>query len=394
MHVNTISRRKNEVPGKTARKDTSNYILKIGLKLLTLTVVVGVAQLVVTYCINRRFFRMKKSVPLYASLVPVVGFLTYLIGGKGGVKSRVVHCRYNPFCSFLFRYDKQPVKNERIDLGEIKRSLLPGDILLRKQRNHLDEIIFAQNSYFTHVGICTPVAGSNVLQVLHATSEKGVASTSVEEFCSCEEVAVLRFSPEGSKYQEELTGKHKVKYDQEAKKIRRYIRKDNLDTPAEEILKSREIEIFDSLNTGINSESKTTAFWQQNYLNVVIETAKLLEGVKYDLSYDFKNFSKLSCIEYVWYSYKCLFPLHRIKVEDFEYFRCITWPVIIPDVFIKNEFFTYVYSSIPNIHNSEQLREFVQSKPSPLWRIAFNILLWDALILWLSSSLLGRRVKS
>jgi hypothetical protein len=67
--------------------------------------------------------------------------------------------------------------------------------------------------------------------------------------------------------------------------------------------------------------------------------------------------------------------------------------VIIPDVFVKNDLFTHVYSSIPEVRDKQQLKQYVQAKRSPLWRFAFNILLWDALILCAAYPLLRERSK-
>jgi hypothetical protein len=393
MHGDSISKSKSGFRGKNTRTDDSKYVLKIGLKLLILSMLVGATHLLVPWSINRRFFRLNKKVPVYVALVPVIGFVVYLFGGKGSVMSRLAHCRYNSSCSFLFVYDDQPVRNERIDLEQILDQLRPGDIVLRKHRNYLDELIFAQNSYFTHVGICSAVEGSEGLQVFHATSEHGVAPTPVPEFCNCDEVAVLRFSPGENGVQKELTGKDIEKYNREAQKIRYYIQEGHPATKSMPNLSRKELAIFDDLATRTNPGNNSSAQPGNDYLQIVLERAMSLKNTEYDLMFNFENFTRLSCIEYVWYSFKCLFPLHRIKVEDFEFFRFITLPVIIPDVFVKNDLFTHVYSSIPEVRDKQQLKQYVQAKRSPLWRFAFNILLWDALILCAAYPLLRERSK-
>ncbi|SFP82824.1 hypothetical protein [Parafilimonas terrae] len=119
------------------------------------------------------------------------------------------------------------------------------------------------------------------------------------------------------------------------------------------------------------------------YRKAVTNRAKSLIGTPYDLKFDFENFDSFSCIEFVWYCYKCLFPLHRIRVKDFEFLQSFKVPIIIPDVFVKNDFFKYIYSSVRQGGSKILLMEHVKKHRWALGWFLLSVFVWDVILMLL-----------
>ena len=242
----------------------------------------------------------------------------------------------------------------------------PCDILLRRYNNYLDGLIFSQNSYFTHAAIFYGNYEGRANQVLHATSEKGVHFDDLKSFCQCDDVAVLRFTTEVT--EEETT-------------VRTYIEEAGYSTPAEKDLLDKELSVFEGLMKDIKHISSKDSANLDTCKNIILERGESLKGTPYDSQFNFKSFDALSCIEFVWYCFKCLFPLHRIRVKDFEYFGMFELPVIVPDVFIKNDYFKYIYSSIKKVQGKGELRKYIRTDRSKVKKFVINIFIWEAVIL-------------
>lgn len=370
------------------------HVLKVRLKLMVLIVGTPISHARFTWLLNKFFFHLPKSIPLVVSAIPIVSFIFYLWRNRKKEGDIASHCRYSPFCSFYFVHERIPVKNDNVDLAKIKK-IQACDIILRRNRNYLVELIFGQNSYFTHVGICYS-NDDNGIKILDCTSEHGVAFNKPEEFCSCDNLAILRFTIDDKTLNDKKIERLEV---EEEEAIRKHIYNDNRTGENNEALKARELKIYDKINEALGADQFNYDLIREilnnnNCEEVIAERARSLRRVSFDYTFNFKSFDKFSCIEYVWYCYKCLYPLHRIKVSDFEYFRYITVPVIVPDVFLKNDFFKCVYTSFPGIDNIRQLQKHVQTKHWQFTKFFVNILLWDVVILYTLNKLFISRSKS
>ena len=364
------------------KNKADRHVLKVIIKLILLGATVQGSHILFTWLLNKFLFRLHKSIPVAVSLIPCVSFLIYLLRNKEEIPETSVHCRYSPFCSFYFVHQNKPVKSRNIYLKHIKSILKPCDIILRRNTDYLVELIFTQNSYFTHVGICVP-DGDDHLKIIDCTSEHGVEYNDIEDFCSCNNLAILRFAVDDSALKATVRESLQAGWEKEAMwKYNNHTEKE----PENKDLKNREQDIHNGIIAEIKSGTSTTAsinklLANNNYKQVIQERARSLEGASFDINFDFKSFDKFSCIEYVWYCFRCLYPLHRIKVSDFEYFQFITVPVIMPDVFIKNPFFEYKYTSLPRIDNKQKLQKHVQTKQRQVTKFIMNIAVWDVVIL-------------
>lgn len=351
-------------------KVTSKYFSTVGFKLLGVGLAVMALIALFLWICNSTYLHLPSYVPILISLLPLLLFNLYLLKSWFQHKSRIImrlaRCKYSRFCSIYLYYDNSPKKSKHIDVREIAGKIRPCDILLRRYNHYLDGLIFSQNSYFTHAGIFYGSYNGKELQVIHATGEHGVHFCNLEDFCKCDDVAILRFTTDESEEDVE-TYNDIIHFNQTTIKQNEVINK--------------ELKIFGDLMKDIKHISTNESSSGENYKSIILERAESLKGTGYDAEFNFKNFDTLSCTEFVWYCFKCLFPLHRIRVEDFEYFGFLKMPVITADVFIKNDFFAFVYSSIPSAQNKRDLSQHVLSAHTKLIYFFLNILCWEAAIL-------------
>lgn len=351
-------------------KVTSKYLSTVGFKLLSFGLAVMALIAFILWVCNLRFLHLPSYLPVLVSLVPLALFNLYLLKSwfqhKSGIIMRLARCKYNRFCSIYLYYDHSPKKSKNIDLSEIAGKIMPCDILLRRYNYYLDGLIFSQNSYFTHAGIFYGNYNGKELQVIHSTGENGVHFCNLEDFCKCDDIAILRFTT--NETEEDVEAYNNI------------LHADRVSIRQNEVI-NKEIKIFRDLMEDIKHISRKENLSQENYKSIILERAESLKGTRYDSEFNFKNFDTLSCTEFVWYCFKCLFPLHRIRVKDFEFFGYLKMPIIIPDVFIKNDFFAFVYSSIPSAQNKRDLRQHVLSAHLKLIHFFLNILCWEAAIL-------------
>ena len=325
-------------------------------------------------------FHLPFYIPFLVFCSPFIIFSGYLLKNSAvdTPLNNIVYCRMNYFFPFHFARDAHRVKNTRIDLDRMKSQLQDGDIVLRRYNNHLDGIIFKQNSFFTHAGICERVplgennaAGEQLYEcyVWHTTAGENVHRITLEQFCNCDEVAVFRLCPE------QLPRSKKFKKASEHVREQGYR---NQFTTAEQA-------IYTKLFEGISSGKKLASLnldWEL-YRATVVQKAKLLEGTLYDKEGNFHDPSKLCCIEYVWLCYLCLFPLHLIEFSNFRYFSMVEVLSLIPDVFIKNKCFSCVYTSLENIKERRELiRYTTKHRVSFAW-FMIRIFFWEVFFLCL-----------
>lgn len=305
---------------------------------------------------------------LIASL-PFLSFAAFLIKNQDDENfvDKLANCKYNPYFPFYIRSNVVPQMGPRINIGEIKQYINKCDVVLRRSDNYLGGLIFSQNSYFTHAGIIYIDQDNDSPKVLHSEGKKGVHISSLEDFLKCDDVAILRFSFD--KNHDNLT-------------MRQCIIDDCEEVPEEQEIKKLELDVFDILiHDKRKKKAKSISYFNDQYTKVyadiILKRALSLKDTPYDFEFDFHNFDSLSCIEYVWYCFKCLFPYHQIKVRDFEFFEIFKLPVIVPDIFIKNRSFRYVYTSLPKVHNKRQLKRYVKGGDNKFWLFLFSILVWE-----------------
>lgn len=362
-------------------KNSLKYSSIVGKKLLLISIGIFILYLLILLLIDFLFslllgYKIYLTVcgALLAFLIavtPYLSFIRFYARNKtdNNFVDKLAHCKYNPLFPFYFFVDAGQQKSNRIDFETIIPLVKDCDVVLRRYENYLDGLIFSQNSYFTHVGILYKDDQNNY-QVYHAEGKHGVHTSSLEDFLVCDDVAFLRFS---------FNTNHDEIH------IRQHIIDDNRSTTEVPNLSDRELGVFDNMSQMVaskttNASSHSDQKFEEEYAGIILERAKSLLKTGYDFDFDFHNFEFLSCIEFVWYSFKCLFPVHQIKVMDFEYFGIFRLPVIIPDVFIKNKHFRFIYTSLPGIKTKNQLRRKIISGSRQLRLFLLVMLTWEIII--------------
>ena len=353
-----------------------HYLLFLLRKLGYLGVAIVVMNLIVLAVSNLLFFHMPFTIPLLVFFFPLGCFLVFFFFNQlsSNFKNNMAHYKYSFYLPFIFYDNPHPEMSERININTIRSLIRPGDIILRRYDGYIDGLIFSENSYFTHAGIyCSDYRDYND-QVLHAEAEAGVHADSLDTFCHCDDVAVLRFSYSRNEQENRMLD----------------VIEKNHCTPTDLFaIAKREKEVFTTLleatKPGSTSGNMETAdLYATQYTRLILDRAISLLHTPYDFEFNFGNFESLSCIEYVWYCFKSLYPLHRISVNDFEFFRLIRIPVIVPDVFIRNDFFQFVYTSLPGVTSKHALAERTRPDHWQFWKFMGMIVVWDIIFLWLA----------
>lgn len=359
------------------------YFSNIHARLVLLALVILALNVLVLCYIDAYLKSFNILKPLLIVMIPFFCFMIYwLIAFLTNNKlAWLTHCKYNRFIPFLLYPKLFPVKSKEINVDKIKSDARPGDIILRRYNYYIDSIVFSENSYFTHVGICNG-EGNTATEVLHCTAKGGVHSISIAEFCQCDHIAILRFSLDESEEEKQILG---------------YINEQKPDDQAPEEIIQNERKIFELLQKRLMSETTTitkndSSSFTEYVKETVLSRAVSLKGkIEYDFNFNFRDFTRMSCVEYVWYCFKCIYPLHRIKEESFEFFDWVKLPVIIPDVFIKNDFFKYVYASIPGIETKPQLISVIDRRTRKFLEFLFFMLLWNIIFHVTAYFLLSRK---
>lgn len=344
-----------------------NYSGGVFGKLFGLGLTVFVIIDAILYLLTRELLASSLQACITVSLLPLVSLGIYCLywWPSMGLGNAISHCKYNVAFPFIFNYDGEPEMHESVDIKTITTVAKPADIILRSYKSHLDGIIFSDNSYFTHIGICAASDGTTVDSVWHSTGEFGVHNCSVQEFCRCDEIGIFRFSLEDSL---------------EEARIADHIK----EQAALDIDWQPDLEIYDSLKKNLKSDiaqgTKDQLPFKDYCSNIILNRAKELNKTPYDYNFNFNDFKEMSCIEYVWYCHKFLYPLHRIKVDDFEFLNWIRFPVINPDVFTKNDYFSFIYNN--RAKTLAGLYEIIRNRKKKFYCLLLSLLLWSiALIL-------------
>lgn len=375
-------------------KNRVKYLKFIIKKLRYLGLTIISLNVITIFSLNSLLLHLPFWFPLFVVFIPSISFFIFFLRNQipGRFHNNMTHYKYNLIFPFIFHDDPAPKKSDSIDLDEIRKKIKHCDIILRRYNRYIDGLIFSENSYFTHVGIyCEDYKGIS-REVLHAEAEPGVHKTSLENFCNCDQLAILRFS---------------LKKTEEEEQMHEHIKKEHYSIHDNNHIRHRELVVFNNLMKETkrlhgNFILKENDLFAEGYSNLILDRAISLLDTPYDFEFDFENFDHFSCIEYVWYCFKCLYPLHRIKVKDFEFFQLIKMPVIVPDVFVRNDFFRYVYTSLPiknkdinedededekekekkENQNKRALIKYTKSAQKQFWKFIVMILIWDVIFLF------------
>jgi hypothetical protein len=231
------------------------------------------------------------------------------------------------------------VKGE--DIREIIKDIQPGDILVRKYKNYLDGFFIP--GYFSHVGLYLgPVSEEDVTlvplkqgkehfqfgdqMVMHALAE-GVLIEDLLNFCRTDYLAVLRF-PE------------KIKKVPEAR---------SLTVPQNEYI-AEEKEIEKRIEEGEEIQFKEV-------FPIIYKVALKNLGRPYDFNFDFADFARLSCTEFVYLCTKCTGPFLNVSPVKKRVFLFFKKSMIQPDVFLGTKLGLVYGSPKLNHKRLESLRK-------------------------------------
>ena len=231
------------------------------------------------------------------------------------------------------------VKGE--DIREVIKIVQPGDILVRKYKNYLDGFFIP--GYFSHVGLYLgPVkredidlvpfdSGKKQFQcgdqmVMHALAE-GVLIEDLLNFCRTDYLVILRF-PE------------KLKKVPEAR---------SLNVPKNEYFPEEE-EIQRRMEEGAEIHFK-------DIFPIIYKVALKNLGRPYDFNFDFADFARLSCTEFVYLCTKCTGPFLSVAPEKKSVFLFFKKTMIQPDVFLSTKLDLAWGSPKLNRHKIESLRK-------------------------------------
>jgi hypothetical protein len=241
------------------------------------------------------------------------GFLERFLTIFGDIKvyKRPLFLVYDPG-SYLVRGE---------DVRKVIKDIQPGDILVRKFKNYLDGFFIP--GYFSHVGLYLgPVSKTDVnlvirergkeqfqsgdQMVIHALAE-GVLMEDLLNFCRTDYLAVLRF-PEKIKRASEQWSQlvHQDEYTTEEKEIQKQIEE------------GEEIQFKD-------------------VFHIIYEVALKNLGRPYDFNFDFADFARLSCTEFLYLCTKCTGPFLNVSPKDERVFLFFKKSMIQPDAFFSTK---------------------------------------------------------
>lgn len=281
---------------------------------------------------------------------------------------------------------------------EAKRSLQKGDIILRRNAYYLDSLILNQASFFTHAGVCAGVEKGEPT-IVHAIGARGVSKAGpFKDFIRSEDVAVLRLKDselvrfdthlvscslfladknvraikvekmlqQTDQEENKMNGKkgdchrrarsHPISLGVLSGDLKKIDVAEAIDHEKELILTSTppipgstQLRIFNSLKSKDNVSI-------DECVDVFAEMYKIYKHRKYDYFFDFSDVCKMSCVEFVWYCFKCAFPVHQVKEAQIKWFKqfgplAVNTLVILPDDFVRSDAFEVIYTSVKKDDN-------------------------------------------
>ena len=309
-------------------------------------------------------------------------FLLYLVrharwnDSLRSVKNSFFYCGFNHRYPFRFWLNDLANRPPHEDVNALMEIIEPGDIILRRHSQHLDGLIFRQNSYFTHAGICViDHPGSKQKEagdthfVWHTTSGKNAHKEPLKDFCKCDDVALLRLRLEKLP---DRPAFEKMKYSLEKSKLIK-------------VMSEEEEQIFKLLEESVRAGDKDPfqRIEREKLMEQVVKTAEGLNHVEFDHLVDFGDVKQLCCIEYVWRCYLSLFPLHLIKPRYLPYFHVVPVFSLVPDVFVDHPAFECMISDVAGYWDKKQFARNIGKHNLSFIKFLGFLLAWDLIFLLL-----------
>ena len=395
---------------KTAHENlitvNKSKLIWIGVKSLSLIIIFSVA-------LNLIFFKLNWFIVVTILLLPVISaFVTVIINGKVRILKELAYIKYFKQLSPIFFYDPVPYNYRHKSADALYKDIEEGDIILRRHDSFLDGLVLLQTSYFSHAAI---VVEKNEFSItlMHCVGSTGVTPILLEDFIKCDDIAVLRLcdreisqikdidknanffgSPE--KY-EPIVRTDKIRQVFEEKAIpgsgplknthihtqdtRAFIVAANKELNIEAKLTEDELQIYDDLFAGkqVNIAHalgvvKRVAIWNKK------------SNIKYDFNFNFIDVTTMSCVEFVWFCYKSLFPYHQVKRRPFTYFGSIVTYILVPDLFLQSRAFNIVYNSIyPDSKDRSKLVKYCKARRIDFWQFVVQLFLTMTLLIALAA---------
>ena len=395
---------------KTAHENlitvNKSKLIWIGVKSLSLIIIFSVA-------LNLIFFKLNWFIVVTVLLLPVISaFVTVIINGKVRILRELAYIKYFKKLSPIFFYDPVPFNYRHKSADALYNQIEEGDIILRRHDSFLDGLVLLQTSYFSHAAIVVEKNDFSIT-LMHCVGSTGVTPILLEDFIKCDDIAVLRLCDteirqiDGIDKNANFFGspehhESRVKTD----KIRKVFEQKAI--PGSGQLKDTHIHTQDtrafilSANKQLNIEPQLTADELQIYdtlyagqpvdLDRAVDIVKRVairnkkNNIKYDFNFNFIDVTTMSCVEFVWFCYKSLFPFHQVKRRPFTYFGSIVTYILVPDLFLQSRAFNIVYNSIyPDSQDRSKLVKYCKARRIDFWQFVVQLFLTMTLLIALAA---------
>lgn len=356
--------------------------------------------------LTRNIFNLSYVESLPLILLPFLSIIIAILltGNLKSLTGKLPYIKYRHEFPLLYYYDDKPRYYRYKCYEDITAIIKTGDILLRRHDHYIDGLILRQNSYYTHAGIALKNEENGTVQVYHAIGSAGVSLQAIEEFSRCDDIAVLRFNPkahlqeylrkhsaQGFVQTRGLSSKRISKVEQvkvsipdrnkvkgpnkfDLRDVRSLIENNDLDISVNgRSAKEIELELYDELARCIK-EGNYEPPGEDRFMPLVMGLADGSRGVPYDFDFNFINFRTMSCVEFVWFCYKGLFPVHQVKRKIYTYFGFIKTYILVPDLFLASHSFDLVYSGMPGVeHNKFRLQKIIKEDRIRFWNFTLYL---------------------
>lgn len=383
--------------------------------LLLIVILIVLALLTIpSFYLTRIVFQLSYMESLPLILLPFLSIIAAILltGNLRGVFGKLPYIKYRHEFPLLYYYDDKPRHYRYKCYEDITGLIKTGDILLRRHDHYIDGLVLRQNSYYTHAGIALKNEETGTVQVYHAIGSLGVSLQNIEDFARCDDIAVLRFNPKA--YMQEYLRKHsrsgfvqtrglnskrvskveqvkvsipdrnKVKGANhfDLRDVRSLIENNDLEIYIDgRSAKEIELELYDELSQRIK-EGNYEPPSEDRIIPLIMGLAEGSKGVPYDFDFNFINFRTMSCVEFVWFCYKGLFPIHQVRRKIFKYFGFINTYILVPDLFLASHSFDLVYSGMEGVnHNKFRLQKIIREDRIRFWNFTFYLVCCQVFLL-------------
>jgi hypothetical protein len=390
------------------KKDVTVDNYKLWLVVLVCLALVIVPCILISHCLNN----CPNYVGYSVGLLPIVSMMGVVAFTRkpGGIFEKLVYIKYNKKYPFIYRFDDEPKRYRWKKATDVESLIESGDVLLRRHDDYIDGLVLLQNSYYSHVGLAEKDELTGKVYVHHALGKPGVTKEPYEKFAKCDDIAVLRFNGgKGlSEYLKKFSDSKFYKTNMASKKLEKYTRfievyapkmsgnnqrtfemtnvRNIVDDTDEKIMFNGEkagvveLRLFDKYKESIDNGNFTPPT-KEEYIPLVLTLAKGSAGVPYDYNFNFQNFKSMSCVEFVWFCYKSLFPIHQVKRRVYTFFDFIKTFVMVPDNFLASKAFDLVYCSMDGIGtNKYKLLHYIKSRHVKFWNVIARLVVLQVII--------------